>query len=87
MNRNLIVAKVFRNDYEQSKLQAEQLVRSAQCIDELTVYRPAVISGDSQTGYTNTYHGIYLYLRMMAVIVPRLPAGPMVDGIRRCDCR
>ncbi len=40
----------FRNDYERSKLEAEQLVRSAECLDQLTVYRPAVISGDSQTG-------------------------------------
>lgn len=75
----------FRNDYEQSKLEAEQLVRSAACLDQLTVYRPAVISGDSQTGYTNTYHGIYLYLRMMALIVPRQPVG--ADGIRQTPLR
>lgn len=75
----------FRNDYEQSKLQAEKLVRSAKCLDQLTVYRPAVISGDSQTGYTNTYHGIYLYLRMMALIVPRQPVGP--DGRRHTPLR
>jgi thioester reductase-like protein len=70
----------FRNDYEQSKLEAEKLVRQADFLDQLTVYRPAVIAGDSRTGYTNTYHGIYLYLRLMALIVPRQPAGP--DGTR-----
>ena len=70
----------FRNDYEESKLRAELLVREAAFIDELTVYRPAVISGDSKTGYTNTYHGIYLYLRLMALLVPRQPIGP--DGVR-----
>ena len=70
----------FRNDYEESKLRAELLVREAAFIDELTVYRPAVISGDSKTGYTNTYHGIYLYLRLMALLVPRQPVGP--DGVR-----
>ena len=75
----------FRNDYEKSKLTAEQLVRSAQCLDQLTVYRPAVISGDAETGYTNTYHGIYLYLRMMALLVPRLPIGP--DGVRQTPLR
>ncbi len=63
----------FRNAYEDSKLQAEKLVRSADYIDSLTVYRPAVISGDSENGYTNTYHGIYLYLRLMALVVPRQP--------------
>ena len=70
----------FRNDYEESKLKAELLVRAADFIDELTVYRPAVISGDSKTGYTNTYHGIYLYLRLMALLTPRQPIGP--DGVR-----
>ncbi len=70
----------FRNDYEESKLKAELLVRGDDFIDELTVYRPAVISGDSKTGYTNTYHGIYLYLRLMALLTPRQPIGP--DGVR-----
>ena len=70
----------FRNDYEVSKLKAECMVREADFLDRLTVYRPAVISGDSKTGYTNTYHGIYLYLRMMALFAPRHPIGP--DGVR-----
>ena len=72
--------QTFRNDYEESKLRAELLVREASFLDKLTVYRPAVISGDSQTGYTNTYHGIYLYLRLMALLVPRQHVGP--DGVR-----
>ena len=75
----------FRNDYEESKLKAELLVRSAEYIDKLTVYRPAVISGDSQTGYTNTYHGIYVYLRLMALLTPRQPVGP--NGIRETPLR
>jgi thioester reductase-like protein len=75
----------FRNDYEESKLKAEMLIRQADFIDELTIYRPAVIAGDSQTGYTNTYHGIYLYLRLMALLVPRQPIGP--DGRRQTRLR
>jgi nucleoside-diphosphate-sugar epimerase len=70
----------FRNDYESSKLQAEVMVRNADHLRSLTVYRPAVIAGDSQTGYTNTYHGIYLYLRLMALLVPRHAANS--QGIR-----
>jgi thioester reductase-like protein len=61
----------FRNDYERSKFDAETVVRSAEFLDSLTVYRPAVISGDSVTGYTSTYHGLYLYLRLMALLVPQ----------------
>lgn len=77
--------QTFRNEYEESKLQAEILVRSAKFIDQLTVYRPAVISGDSVTGYTNTYHGLYLYLRVMSILVPRQPIGP--DGLRDTPLR
>ncbi|MBI2480116.1 MAG: SDR family oxidoreductase, partial [Planctomycetia bacterium] len=67
----LDVGQDFRNAYEQSKLEAEVLVRQADFLDHLTVYRPTVISGDSQTGYTNTYHGLHLYLRLMAILVPQ----------------
>jgi len=67
----LDVGQGFRNDYERSKFQAEELVREDPYLDSLTVYRPAVISGDSVNGYTNTYHGIYLYLRLMCMLVPQ----------------
>ncbi len=77
----------FRNDYEESKLQAEQLVRGVNFLDQLTVYRPAVISGDSNTGYTNTYHGIYLYLRLMALVVPRQPIGPSGERVTKLRLR
>lgn len=71
--QDLDFGQKFRNAYEESKLKAETMVRAADFIDNLTVYRPAVISGDSKNGYTNTYHGIYLYLRLMALVVPRQP--------------
>jgi len=53
----------FRNDYENCKFEAEKLVRSAHFLESLTVYRPATIVGDSQTGYTATYHGLYSYFQ------------------------
>jgi nucleoside-diphosphate-sugar epimerase len=55
----------FRNDYENCKFEAEKLVRSASFLDSLTVYRPATIVGDSRTGYTTTYHGLYSYLQFV----------------------
>jgi len=60
----------FRNAYEHSKYEAEKLVRSAKQLDSVTIYRPVVISGDSQTGYTSTYHGLYVYLRLFSMFVP-----------------
>lgn len=60
----------FRNDYEHSKWVAEGLVRAASLRRPATIYRPVVIAGDSETGYTSSYHGLYLYLRSMALLVP-----------------
>lgn len=82
---DLDCGQAFRNEYEQSKLEAEKRVRAAKFIESLTVYRPAVIAGDTVTGYTNTYHGIYLYLRLMSLIVPRQPLG--ADGRRYIPIR
>ena len=74
METSLSAGQSFRNDYEESKFCAETLVRQIDFADHVTVYRPAVISGDSRTGYTNTYHGLYLYLRLMSVMIPPVPA-------------
>lgn len=74
MEDSLDAGQKFRNDYEESKFLAETEVRAIDFADHVTVYRPAVISGDSVTGYTNTYHGIYLYLRLMALMIPAQPA-------------
>lgn len=52
------------NDYERSKVEAEKMVRSADHIDSLTVYRPGIIVGDSVTGFTTTFHGYYAGLRL-----------------------
>lgn len=85
MESQLDVGQKFRNDYEQSKFEAEKLVRSCDWIDPPTIYRPAVIAGDSQTGYTASYHGLYLYLRLMATLVPRQPVD--ADGFRHTPIR
>lgn len=60
----------LRNDYERSKFAAEKLVRAATGFRNVTIFRPAVIIGDSKTGYTSTYHGLFLYLRLIAMLVP-----------------
>ncbi len=75
----------FRNDYEHSKWVAEGLVRAAKLRRPATIYRPVVIAGDSETGYTSSYHGLYLYLRSMALLVPqqaRDEAGQILTPIR-----
>lgn len=70
MESDLDRGQEFRNDYERCKCAAEKLVTGSK-IESKTIYRPAVIVGDSKTGYTVTYHGLYLYLRLMATLVPQ----------------
>ena len=57
------------NDYEQSKSEAEKMVRSADFLSPPTIYRPAIIIGDSQTGFTTTFHGFYAVLRLAYTLV------------------
>ena len=70
----------FRNDYEKSKYESERLVRETDVIKKLTVYRPGVIVGDSKTGYTATYHGLGMYLKLMSVMIGNLQ--PDENGVR-----
>ena len=42
-----LAAAQFRNDYEHSKFEAEQIVRAADFLERPTIYRPATIVGDS----------------------------------------
>ncbi|MCH8830551.1 MAG: SDR family oxidoreductase, partial [Planctomycetes bacterium] len=66
MESELDVGQEPGNDYEASKIQSEKLVRSAEFIEELTVFRPGIILGDSKDGYTATFHGFYVPLQLLA---------------------
>ena len=65
----------FGNDYERSKVEAEKMVRSASHLETVTVYRPSIIVGDSTTGYTSTYHGLYAGLRLGHTLLTRVRIG------------
>lgn len=57
----------FRNFYEETKYLAELEVERLKTELPLTIHRPAVVCGDSRTGETAKYDGIYYlikYLRM-----------------------
>jgi thioester reductase-like protein len=63
LESELDVGQTMSNDYEQSKIQAEKLVRGAEFLEHLTVFRPAIIIGDSQNSFTTTFHGFYAPLQ------------------------
>jgi thioester reductase-like protein len=53
----------FHNPYERSKCEAELRVRQA-TDHRATIYRPSVIVGDSRTGFTSAYQGVYRFLEL-----------------------
>ncbi|MFM7248328.1 MAG: SDR family oxidoreductase [Planctomycetaceae bacterium] len=72
---DLDVGQDFGNDYERSKVEAEQLVRGAAHLDTVTVLRPSIIVGDSRTGYTTTFHGLFAVIRLGHTLLTRVALG------------
>ncbi len=66
-----------RNVYEDSKCQAERLVLDSDLRKPPTILRPSIIIGDSQTGFTSTFHGVYLPLRLSIVLIPKSSGLPL----------
>lgn len=64
----------FNNTYEQTKWEAEEVVREAQRVLPITIYRPSIIVGDSKSGYTSNFRVLYWPLKVLAsglvVVVP-----------------
>jgi nucleoside-diphosphate-sugar epimerase len=61
----------FRNFYEETKYLAELEVDSLKGELPITIHRPAVVCGDSITGETEKYDGVY-YLIHYLLLAPRL---------------
>lgn len=68
----------FQNHYEQTKFEAEKLVRAA-IADGLpaTIYRPGIVVGDSVTGETQKFDGPYFLAHLLKMqpgvaVVPRV---------------
>src|ERR1051325_8631060 len=55
----------YRNFYEESKYLAELEVESAKNELPITIHRPAVVCGDSQTGETGKYDGVYYLIHYL----------------------
>ena len=74
------VGQAFRNSYEQSKFEAEQLVRDH---DHLpwTIMRPSIVVGDRNSGWTAAFNVLYWPLRALSAglfrTVPAIPTAPV----------
>ena len=68
----------FRNHYEETKYLAEVEVEKLKGELPVTIYRPSVVVGDSKTGETAKYDGIYyliLYLRQAPKLLRLINVG------------
>ncbi len=77
----------LNTDYERSKLEGELMVRAADHIASPTIYRAAIIIGDSRTGYTPTFHGFYVPLKLVHamfrhIMRDELEVGPLLEAIQ-----
>lgn len=67
----------FHNSYEQSKHEAEQLLRRAMADLPIAVHRPSIVVGDSRTGKTGAWKVLYWPLKVIARgLLPVLPYDP-----------
>lgn len=80
LERELDVGQEPGNDYERSKIVAEQEATNAAWIDSCTVFRPSIIVGDLVHGFTNTFHGFYKPLRIVAPFAEAFLAASLEPG-------
>ena len=74
------VGQTFHNSYEQSKFEAEQLVRSHEGLP-YTILRPSIVVGDRNNGWTSAFNVLYWPLRAFArglfTAVPAVASAPV----------
>ncbi|MDX6610984.1 MAG: hypothetical protein QOD75_170 [Blastocatellia bacterium] len=73
----------FRNNYEETKYLAELEVEALKAELPVTIHRPAVVCGDSSTGETAKYDGIYYLIQYLR----RWPAALTLVNIGNSDVR
>jgi thioester reductase-like protein len=77
---DLDVGQAFNNAYEQSKFEAEQLVRAHRDLP-WTILRPSIVVGDRRSGWTSAFNVLYWPLRAFArgllTAVPAVPSAPV----------
>jgi thioester reductase-like protein len=67
----LALGQGFKNHYESTKFQAELWVREEMNRVPTTIYRPAIVVGDSRTGETQKFDGPYYMLRSISLAEKR----------------
>jgi long-chain acyl-CoA synthetase len=63
---SLVRGQQFSNNYEQSKYEAELLVREYCNKLDIAIYRPSIVVGDSNSGYTPHFKVLYWPLMLLS---------------------
>ncbi len=63
--------QTFNNPYEETKLKAEQLIREYEGKYSFTstIYRPSIVVGDSVSGKTSNFLGVYSFIKAIYFLV------------------
>ncbi|ASK60944.1 3-beta hydroxysteroid dehydrogenase [Virgibacillus phasianinus] len=61
----LSMGQTFRNHYEQTKYEAELLVENEKSSVPTTIIRPSIVKGNSKTGETIKFDGMYFMLNFL----------------------
>lgn len=59
----LAIGQAFRNAYEQTKYEAERIVRERRDRLPVQIFRPSIVVGEADTGWTPTFNVIYWPLK------------------------
>lgn len=82
---DLNLGQSFRNEYEHSKMAAEQIVREFKAADVSTIFRPSIVIGDYQTGQTASFQGFYRLVQFtnsISSLADRSPDGTWRHNVR-----
>lgn len=83
---HLAEGQSFNNHYEETKYRAEVAVQDRMAEGfPATVYRPAIVVGDSQTGETAKYDGPYYQLRLLRAQPAWFSVAVTVPGARSAE--
>ncbi|MBK3495351.1 SDR family oxidoreductase [Viridibacillus sp. YIM B01967] len=83
LETELIRPKTFKNFYEETKYEAEILVDQLKSTIPITIIRPGIVRGNSQTGETVKFDGPYFFLNM----IDRLKRFPFIPYIGQSKAR
>ena len=77
----LACGQAFRNTYEESKFEAELLVRRAMGQIPATVLRPSIVVGDTKTGEIDRFEGPYALAILLVTSPLQVPVPLPGDGV------